>query len=93
MKQVKSLPKGRLEDLFISMKKLKFGANENALEGFPELDYKHIDLMSDVIVLGGCFDNKAMLKFNGLGNQGDLNQSIVLSYGEHPLKIKTLWER
>jgi hypothetical protein len=91
--QVKSLPKERLEDLFISMEKLKAGANENTLAAFTYIDYKHIDLMSNVIVLGGCFDNKAILKFNGLENQENVNQSIVLSYGENPLKIETLWER
>lgn len=91
--QVKALSKEQLEGLFISMQKLKAGASEDVLAQVPDIDYKHIDLMSNVIVLGGCFDNKAMLKFNGLENQKSENQSIVLSYGENPLKIETLWAR
>jgi hypothetical protein len=90
---VKSLPKERLENLFVSLQKLKAGANENTLAQFSDIGYKHVDLMSDVIVLGGCFDNKAIIRFNGLENSNGENQSIVLSYGEYPLKIETLWAR
>jgi len=102
LENYKNLPEARLNKLFSQMEKIfneitgYYLDKEKADILYPEiadLEFKHIDIAHQLVVIGGCFDNKLMMRFGGLSGSIDKNPSISIWWGEHPVKSKILWRK
>jgi len=100
IKSARSLSHEQLVKLYSAMENMhakykgKGTAETVELPKLKGINYKHINLQYESIVIGGCFDNKTIIKFIGLQGTPTKNKkrSITLSWGELPLKNETLWE-
>ena len=96
-----ALSQDRLEKLYWQMRKIfadeteSFLTMEKAHEKYPkitDLKFKAINIDENWVVIGGCFDDKAILSFGGI-ILTDEAPSITLAYGEGPhRKVEILWQ-
>ena len=95
----KSLPEQRLEQLFSQFQMLK---NQNRLKlrkkevddfspVLSDLDFKYIDIDREVMLIGGCVDDKLFLHIDGLDTDKKEQPKIHISWGEYPLMKEVLW--
>lgn len=101
LEDYRNLPSPRLNSLFLQMQKITaenssfYLSKEEVDERYPELsdlDFKHIDLNYQIILIGGCFDNKLMMSFGGLSRSYKKEPSISISWGE-PTKSEKIWPK
>ena len=95
-----ALPQYRFEKLYWQMKEL-FASEagrpisiEKIREKYPELSdlkFKHIDTFHQRIVVGGCFDNKAMIFFRGFLASDEV-PGVILGHGDTLYKEIVLWQ-
>ena len=101
LKPYEELSQDHLKNLYWKMESIftnetEFHLNrEKAIEKYPELSslqFNHIDITHKWMVIGGCFDDKAMLFFGGFILTEE-DPSITLSYGDGPnRKDEILWK-
>ena len=75
---------------------MHFLTKDEAVKLNPELsdlEFYGINFSHQSMIIGGCVDDKLILRFNDLGKPINGNPSITISWGEYPLRIETLWEK
>lgn len=96
IEKIRSLPEDRLAKLYKDMKTL-YDSSDDSVAGyywantepnlppeFSDLDISVIKPKEAVIIIGGCFDDKAFLNFRGLDSSNDTfsNPEIYMHWGD-----------
>ncbi|TQV71122.1 hypothetical protein FLL45_22610 [Aliikangiella marina] len=98
----KNLSDKRLRVLYLQMSKVFKESNsysiskEEADKSYPELvgfDFKSINVTYQSVLIGGCFDDKLVMRFGGLAKSKEKIESITISWGENPLQTEQLWSK
>ena len=73
----------------VSISKEEVDSKYSTLKNLP---FKYIDIKNQFILVGGCFDNKLLMTFDGV-NDDAKDAKISISWGESPLNIEVLWRQ